>query len=624
LNLQRSTIFSSSELAIVVMDARTRAVPLKDIPASLPTATVLENVDHVELAKTYLNCLHDLSREDLREDSWWKDLFAFTDTSRTFNGVERVLSAWRELLVTHATSPFKLMPDGSRVMRLGSTSWVQASFTFERAIEPARTGSGSIRLVPDEDGTWKIWIISTMLEQVPDFGNVDVLESQPMLPSDGSGANGHISECTPHRYDTVVVGAGPAGLSTCGRLKALGVSCIALEKYSEIGGNWTNRYETMKLHTSKEACQMPFDRTWGPEYSYFLTAKHLAEGYQRYVKKYDLNVQLSSRVEKASWNEKEETWTITVISKNQTKTLTARHLVLATGATGSIPKMPDLAGKEAFRGEVLHSVDYKNATRWKGKKCVIVGTANTAHDIAENMLDGQVDSVTMVQRSATAVLPIAYYRKAHDPVYNDKISTEVSDRIFLWSTPVPIFRLLVLQTIGGLANQDSKYFDALDRVGFKTQRVCDMANMLYERLGGHYLDVGASAKVAQGLIKMKSDQPLTGFNEQGLTFGDGSTLKADVVVFATGFEGNMRKMAEKFLDEEVSNLTDDCFHVDAEGELIGAWKPMKQPNIWYAAGDIAHIRFFSRFLALQIKADLEGATFRPYLKHKPLTGLEYD
>jgi Pyridine nucleotide-disulphide oxidoreductase len=599
------------------MDTRTRAVPIKDIPASLPTATVLENVDHIELAKTYLNRLHDLSREDLREDSWWKDLFAFTETSRTFNGVERVLSAWRELLVTHATSGFKLMPDGSRVMQMGRTSWVQASFTFERATEPPRTGSGSIRLVPDEDGTWKIWIISTMLEQIPSFGNVDVLEPQSTLSSDMNGANGHVTKHTAYGYDAVVVGAGPAGLSMCGRLKALGVSCIALEKYSEIGGNWTNRYETMKLHTSKESCQLPFDRTWGPEYSYFLTAKHLAEGYQRYVKKYNLNVQLSSQVEKASWNEREGTWTITVISKNQTETLTARHLVLAIGATGSIPKMPHLAGKEAFRGEVLHSVYYKNATRWKGKKCVIVGTANTAHDIAEDMLDVHVESVTMVQRSATPVLPIAYYRKAHDPVYNDKIPTEISDRIFLWSTPVPVFRLLVLQTIGFLANQDSEYFDALDGVGFKTQRVCDMANMLYERLGGHHLDVGAAAKVAQGLIKVKSDQPLNGFNEHGLMFGDGSTLKADVVVFATGFEGNMRKMSEKFLDQEVTSSMDDCFHVDAEGELIGAWKPMKQPNIWYAAGDIAHIRFFSRFLALQIKADLEGATFRPYLNHKP-------
>lgn len=576
-----------------------------------------EDVDHVELATTYLNHLHDLTREDLLDDSWWKDLLVFTDTFRTFAGADRVLLAWRELLVLHGPPRFKLVLDGSRVMRMGPTSWVQASFSFELATEPARTGSGSILLVYDDHGSWKIWIISTMLEQIPGFGDVDVLQPQNMLSAEVNVANSHVSEPRKDHYDTVVVGAGPAGLSICGRLKALGVSYIALEKYSEIGGNWTNRYESVKLHTSRSFCQLPFEKTWGPEYPYFLSGEQLAEGYAKYVKKFDLNVQLSSSVEKAFWNEKEKWWTVRVVSNNQTGSLTSRHLVLATGAGGSMPKMPRLANKQAFQGEVLHSVDYRNATGWKGKSCLIIGSANTAHDIAEDMLDADVESVTMVQRSPTPTLPIAYYRYVNDPLYNDNIPTEISDRINYSSTPIPIFRLLVLQAIGFLASQDSDYFDALDRVGFKNERVCDLANVLNERFGGHHLDVGASAKVAQGLIRVKSDAPLTAWNEKGLEFGDGSTLDADVVVFATGFEGNMRKMAETLLDKKVTDLMDDCFQVDAEGELIGAWKAMKQPNVWYTGADLGRARFFSRFLALQIKADLKEATFQPYLNHKP-------
>ena len=47
----------------------------------------------------------------------------------------------------------------------------------------------------------------------------------------------------------VVVGAGPAGLSTAGALERLGVRCVVLERDAEIGSRWTNRYSRLRLHT---------------------------------------------------------------------------------------------------------------------------------------------------------------------------------------------------------------------------------------------------------------------------------------------------------------------------------------------------------------------------------------
>ena len=73
---------------------------------------------------------------------------------------------------------------------------------------------------------------------------------------------------------------------------------------------------------------------------------------------------------------------------------------------------------------------------------------------------------------------------------------------------------------------------------------------------------------------MKSDAQPTSYTPTGLAFNDGSTLDADVIVFATGFEGNMRHMAEKIIGPEVANQLDDFWQVDAEGEVLGAWKPI--------------------------------------------------
>lgn len=604
--------------------ARTQAVPIKDLPGSLPTIPVPENVDHIEVAKSCLRKLERLEADYLctEIEAFWRDILVFTSTFRTFCGSSRIVAAWRELLEAQKGSNFKLVTDSSSTVRAGRTSWIQAAFSFECCAKSVRTGSGTLRIVPDGTGSWKIWTISTILEQIPEFGDVDFLLPQAELSSAVNGTNNHLNGGEANPYDAIVVGAGMAGLSMCGRLQALGISYIALESYTEIGGNWTERYESVKLHTSRASGQMPFETTWAAEeYPYFLSGKQLAEGYQRHVKKYGLNVQTSSRVEKASWHEQDRLWTVTVRSKKGPESMTARHLVLAIGAGGSVPKLPALSGRKEFQGEVLHSVDYRTASSWKGRNGVIIGTANTAHDIAEDMLAAGLNSVTMVQRNATPVMPISYYRHALDGVYNDEIPTEKSDRMWLSATPAPITRLLILQLMTHLASQDSDYFDALDRVGFRNERVCDLSHILFERRGGHYLDIGTSAKVAQGLIKMKSDSSLTGFSQHGLNFSDGSTLDADIVVFATGFEGNVRVMAAKLLDGDVIDKMDDSFHFDAEGELIGVWKPMEQPNVWYAGGDIGQARFFSRFLALEIKADLEGAAFRPYLKHKPLARL---
>jgi hypothetical protein len=51
-----------------------------------------------------------------------------------------------------------------------------------------------------------------------------------------------------------------------------------------------------------------------------------------------------------------------------------------------------------------------------------------------------------------------------------------------------------------MAKEDPKRYDALARAGFKTDPYGDLILHLYERFGGHYMDVGASAKIADGLV----------------------------------------------------------------------------------------------------------------------------
>ena len=597
--------------------SRIAKFPLVDIPASLPNANVPNDVDHAAITESVLRRLPKLDVNLLTADAFWRDLLIFTGTLRSFYSPERILPAWNELTSLHQPSNFVFIPKSSRIARFGpNVSWIEASFTFDVARQPPCKASGIIRLVPDGSEGWKICLLSTILEEIIGLGNPDVFQPSMLsqVTTNGTLENGDHQES----HDVVIVGAGMAGLSAAARLKALGLSSVAIETNDSIGGNWTGRYDSVRLHTSKESGQMPFERTWGPDYGYFLSGKDLAEGFQKFAKNYDLDIRLSTTVNRARFDDKSKTWTVGLSAKDGSETtITARHLILAMGAGGQVPKVPYIPNVELYKGKLLHSKDYKSSTAWTGQKGVIIGTANTAHDVAEDMLAAGLSSVTMVQRNATPMLPLPFFKGIYDPVYNLEIPVEIADRTFFHS-PIPLSRQLALLFIKASADQDPypEYYEGLEKAGFKTDRYIDLMQIINERMGGHYFDVGASAKVIRGEIKMKSDSAIAGFTSTGLEFADGSKLDADVIIYATGFEGNMRSMAEKIVGPEVAEQLEDFWQVDAEGELLGVWKPMQHPNIWYTGGAIGQARFFARFLAMQIKAEIEGVPLQVYQKYR--------
>jgi hypothetical protein len=68
---------------------------------------------------------------------------------------------------------------------------------------------------------------------------------------------------------------------------------------------------------------------------------------------------------------------------------------------------------------------------------------------------------------------------------------------------------------------------------------------------------------------MKSDSLPVRFTSDGLEFADGSHLKADVIVFATGFKSNMRYLAQDIFGQEIADQMGDFWNLDKEGELKG-------------------------------------------------------
>ncbi|KAI0074796.1 hypothetical protein K474DRAFT_1501146 [Panus rudis PR-1116 ss-1] len=108
-----------------------------------------------------------------------------------------------------------------------------------------------------------------------------------------------------------------------------------------------------------------------------------------------------------------------------------------------------------------------------------------------------------------------------------------------------------------------------------------------------------------GKIKIKNDSRLERFTKTGLRFEDGSELEADVFLYATGF-GDVREPLRAILPPDVGSKLPAIWGLNSEGEIRAAWRELGTPGLWYMMGNLAWCRFYSKHLALQIKAKQQG------------------
>ena len=111
-------------------------------------------------------------------------------------------------------------------------------------------------------------------------------------------------------------------------------------------------------------------------------------------------------------------------------------------------------------------------------------------------------------------------------------------------------------------------------------------------------DVGASQLIIDGTIGLKNDSTIKEFTKTGLEFEDGSTLDADLVVFATGV-GDPRDSYKKILGEELGGKVKQIWGLDSSGEPRGAWRDIGVDNLWCMMGNLAMCRYHSRHVALR-------------------------
>jgi thioredoxin reductase len=426
---------------------------LVDYPVSLPTGIIRPDTDASAVASE----IDHLEEHHFVKDALWRDTFALTGTLRTFYSAPAIATAWKETSTRGKVGPLAIKPESASIVRIGeNVAWLNVAFSFEANGTPQTTCSGFLSLVPDGKGQWRIWLLRTILEQLKDQPNVDVLKS---AKTNGNSMNGHADKT---HFDCVVIGGGQAGLSASGRMQALGISYVIVDKNPEVGDSWKTRYNSAKLHTTREYAHLPFDRTFPSHYQDWLTKDDLAQGYKDWVSKFGINIWQKTTPKKGTWDPIQNLWKLDILKEGNEQSITYVYIVLAGGVGSLTPVTPTYADREMFEGTAMHSVDYTEPSSWKGKHGVVIGTANTAHDVANDMVTASFASITMVQRGTTYVLPAEYHAKVADLTYNAKFPTELADRIGN-SSPFAVADLVSQIGLHASAAEEPERFDALER-----------------------------------------------------------------------------------------------------------------------------------------------------------------
>ncbi|KAI3732436.1 hypothetical protein L1987_63641 [Smallanthus sonchifolius] len=180
----------------------------------------------------------------------------------------------------------------------------------------------------------------------------------------------------------IVVGAGPSGLSTAASLHKLSIPYILLEREDCIASLFNKKaYDRLHLHLAKQFCQlahMPFPET----YPTYVSRSDFLKYLDHYASHFKINPEFRNTVQFAKYDEDRKKWWVeAAVEDGGIQCYVGRFLVVATGENSDV-FIPEVDGLSEFKGEVIHSTEYKSGKRYENKKVLVVGAGNSGMEIA--------------------------------------------------------------------------------------------------------------------------------------------------------------------------------------------------------------------------------------------------
>jgi putative flavoprotein involved in K+ transport len=554
--------------------------------------------------------------------SFWRDLIAFSWNITTVENRDGVTDLLRQTMES-TDAPNFAIADGEEPAEADGiiTAWVR----FETAVG---RGSGLLRL--SDEGAW------TLLTTLDELKGFEERQGSTRPKGVHHGAlqdrvtwkeartaevEGFGTDRDPY---VLVIGGGQGGIGLGARLRQLGIDHLVIDRRARPGDQWRSRYKSLCLHDPvwyDHLPYLPFPRNW----PIFAPKDKIGDWLEMYTRVMEINYWGSTTARSATWDDEKKEWTVTVDRDGHEVVLHPKQLVFALGVSGK-PNVPTFPGQDVFRGEQHHSSQHAGPDNYKDKRVVVIGSNNSAFDICGALWEVGAD-VTMVQRSSTHIVKSdSLMDLGLGDLYSERalaagVTTFKGDTIFA-SLPYRILHEVQIPVYEAIAERDKAFYERLEASGFEHDWGEDGSGLFLKFLrrgSGYYIDVGVGELVANGDIPVKHGQ-VTALTESGVKLDTGEELPADLVVYATGY-GSMNGLAADIVGKEMADKVGKVWGFGSdttkdpgpwEGEQRNMWKPTQQEGLWIHGGNLAQSRYYSLYLALQLKARAEGIPTHVY------------
>ena len=222
---------------------------------------------------------------------------------------------------------------------------------------------------------------------------------------------------TTQHIETLIIGAGQAGLSTGYHLKQRGRPFLIVDRAERVGDNWRQQWDTLRLYTPAKYDGLP-GLPFPADPWHFPGKEEVASYLEQYAVHWDLPVRMSTGIDRL-----EAARGGGYVATVGADTISCDNVVIATGTFGRTPYVPSFAADLHPGITQLHSSQYRRPSQIPLGRVLVVGASHSGMDIAYELASthstllcgrdcGQIP-VRLESRRAHAFLPAMVFVFKH-------------------------------------------------------------------------------------------------------------------------------------------------------------------------------------------------------------------